>query len=344
MPISPPPPIPGQITPNGIAPSTQQYNFGAAIGQVLSWNPNCSVPMIQSFINDAIRQVTGMRYWYGNLTRGQIITPAPYTTGTIALTFGSTSVQGVGTNWTQTLSGIPITQQSLRVGYYAPIYNIVALDQVHQVLTLDLPWGNPSVSSSGYFITQYYYSIPNLKFFFSMRNLQLYYRINTNYSQAFIDNYDPSRLILQFPRLAAAMPPDPSGNYQFELWPASNVQTSYPWTGYIQPPTLSDDTANFPAFMRVDAVISYAISQALLWRPKDNPNYSEATALEMSKRKQQEFDMRISTAAAEDEGLWRQDIVMREEMQLPLIDPATGILTVGGDTLRAMTAYGGDYY
>jgi hypothetical protein len=54
--------------------------------------------------------------------------------------------------------------------------------------------------------------------------------------------------------------------------------------------------------------------------------------------------MRISTAAAEDEGLWRQDIVMREEMQLPLIDPATGILTVGGDTLRAMTAYGGDYY
>lgn len=341
MPITPPASIPNQITPSGNAPYTQQYNFGAAIGQVLSWNPQCSVSMVQSFINDAIRQIVGMRLWYGNLTRGQLVSPGFYQRGSIALTYGSASVVGTGTNWTPTLSGQPITQQSLRVGYYAPIYNVLALDQANQVITLDMPWGNPSVTSTGYFLTQYYYSFPNIKFFFSMRNLQLYYRMATNFTQSIIDNLDPGRLILMYPRLVATMPPDPNGNYQVELWPASNVQQAYPWTGYVQPRNLVDDLDNFPPYMRVDAVISYAIAQALMWRPRDNPNYSEATAVTLSQQKNKEFEMRIATAAQEDENLWRQDIVMAEEMQLPLCDPYTGNRLSGGGTLAAMSAGGG---
>jgi hypothetical protein len=340
MPITPPPSISGQITPNGTAPYTQQYAFGQAIGHVLSWNPQCSPSMIQNFLNDGLREVVGRRLWYGNLTRGQILTSGYYSAGSIALTYGSTSVQGTNTNWTPTLSGLPITQLSLRVGYYAPIYNIIALDAVHQVLTLDMPWGNPSVTSTGYYLASMYFSIPNLKFFFSVRNLQLYYRINTNYSQAFVDNYDPSRLILMYPRLIATMPPDPSGNYQFEMWPASNVQTAYPWTGYIQPRNLVDDADNFPPFCRVDAVISYAIAQALMYRPKDNPNYSEQTAVILAQQKQKEFEMRINTAAQEDENLWRQDIVMAHEMQMPLIGP-DGVFP-GGAMIAAMTCVGSD--
>jgi len=341
MPITPPPQIPGQITPNGVAPYVQQYNYGQAIGQVLSWNPSASVAMVQSWLNDALREVVGRRLWYSQLTRGQILTSGFYSTGSITLTYGSTSVQGTGTGWTPSLSGLPITQQSLRVGYYAPIYNVIALDQAHQVLTLDLPWGNPTVTSTGYYLTSMYFSIPNLKFFFSVRNLQLYYRLATNYSQAFIDNYDPSRLIVMFPRLVATMPPDPSGNYQFEMWPASNVQTAYPWTGYITPPVLVNDTDNFPPFTRVDALISYAISQALMYRPKDNPNYSEATAVTLAQQKMKEFESRISTAAQEDENLWRSDIVMAQEMQMPLIGPDGSY--GGGDTLRAMTAQSADW-
>ena len=343
MPISPPPSIPGQITPNGQAPYTQQYDFGQAIGQVLSWNPSASISMIQSWLNEGVREVTGMRLWYGNLTRGQIVTSGMYTTGSVSCTLGSTSIQGIGTSWTPIIGNTPITQMSLRVGYYAPIYNIVALDQVHQVLTIDLPWGNPSVSSTGYFLIQQYFSIPNLKFFFSVRNLQLYYRLATNFSQSFVDNVDPTRLILLYPRLVATMPPDPSGNYQFELWPSANTPQALPWTGYIQPPTLVDDTANFPAFVRTDAIISYATSQALMYRPKDNPNYSEQTAIALADRKQKEFMSRINTAAQEDECLWRQDVTLREEMMLPVMGP-DGNFMLGGDTLAAMTpvtAWGG---
>lgn len=294
--------------------------------------------MVQSWLNEALREVTGRRLWYGNMTRGQIVSSGIYTTGTVSCTLGSTSVQGIGTNWTQSIGNTPITQMSLRVGYYAPIYNIVALDQSSQVITIDLPWGNASVSSTGYFIVRQYFSIPNLKFFFSVRNLQLYYRLNTNYSQAFVDDYDPTRLILLYPRLVATMPPDPNGNYQFELWPASNTPQAFPWTGYVNPPILVNDDDNFPAFIRTDALVSYASAQALMFRPKDNPNYSEATALALADRKQKEFEMRINTAAQEDETLWRQDVTFAEESQLPLIGPDGQFLT-GGDTYRAMSAW-----
>jgi hypothetical protein len=299
--------------------------------------------MVQSWLNEALREVTGRRMWYGNLTRGQIVTSGMYSTGSVQCTLGSKSIQGIGTNWTQSIGNTPITQMSLRVGYYAPIYNVVNLDQTAQVITIDLPWGNASVSSTGYFLIQQYFSIPNLKFFFSVRNLQLYYRLSTNYNQSFIDNVDPTRLILLYPRLVATMPPDPNGNYCFELWPSANTPQALPWTGFIQYPILVNDTDNFPAFIRSDALVSYAAEQALMYRPKDNPNYSEATALNLAERKRKEFEMRINTAAQEDESLWRGDIIMREEMNVPVMGP-DGTFITGGDTYRAMSVWGGGDY
>lgn len=344
MPITPPPQLPNLVNANGQAPYTQQYNFGQAIGQVLSWNPSASAAMCQNWLNDALREWTDRRYWYGNLQRGQILTAGFYQQGSIALTYGSNTVQGTGTNWTNTLGGLPITQQSLRVGYSAPIYNIVALDQVNQVLTLELPWGNPSISSTGYFITSYYYSFPSVKFFYAIINLQLYYRLATNYPQSFVDNLDPSRLVVMYPRLAATMPPDPSGNYQIELWPASNVQQAFPFVAYTQSPQLVNDSDNFPAFTRTDALISYASSQALMYRPKANPYYSEATCVTLAAQKMKEFEMRFFSASQADEGLWRQDIQLSSEMQLPVIGP-DGQYTAGGDTLSAMTPRTAwDYY
>lgn len=343
MPVSPPPQIPNLVNPTGVAPFTQQYNFGQAIGSVASFCPNVSISQIQNFLNDALREWTDRRTWYGNLQKGQLIASGMYNQGTVSLTFNSTSVQGNGTSWTQVMNGVPITQQSFRAGFYAPIYNIVALDQTSQVLTLELPWGNPSVTSTGYFISSYYYSFPNIKYFYSMKNLQLYYRINTGYPQALIENIDPSRLIVLYPRMAAVMPPDPNGNYQIELWPASNVQQAYPFLAYTQSPQLLGDTDNFPAFCRPDALISYATAQALIWRPKDNPNYSEAIAVNLSQMKMKEFEMRYASAATADENLFRQDIQLMAEMQMPVIG-FDGNFTAGGDTLAAMTpatAWGG---
>lgn len=342
MPITPPPQLPNLVNANGVAPYTQQYNFGQAIGSVASFCPDTSIPQIQNFLMDALREWTDRRLWYGNLQKGQILTSGYYSAGSVALTTGSASVVGTNTNWTQTINGLPITQLSFRAGYTAPIYNIIALDQVNQVLTLELPWGNPSQASTGYFLSSYYFSFPSVKFFYSIKNLQLMYRIATNYPQSIIENLDPARLILMYPRLAATMPPDPSGNYQIELWPASNVQQSYPFLAYTQSPQLSNDLDNFPAFCRVDALISYAVSQAMMWQTKNKANYSEAVAVTLSERKMKEFEMRYQSAANADENLWRADIQLAAEMQMPLCDPFSGGFISGGAMLAAMTAAGSD--
>lgn len=292
--------------------------------------------MASNWIQDAVREYVGRRLWYGNLVKGQILTPGYYSTGTIAVTFNSRTVQGTGTNWNASLGGLPTIGQSLRAGYGSPIYNIIGIDIVNQVLTLDFPWGMPSQSSTGYFITQYYYSFPNVKYFYSMKNLTLMYRMYCNYSQAFIENYDPSRLLLMFPRLAATMPPDVNGNYQVELWPASNTQQAFPYLAYVQPPNLVDDGDNFPPFMRTEAIKAHAISNALMYRTKDNVNYSENVCMVISERKKKEFEEITRTAEQEDECLWRQDLVLAEEMQGPFIDPETGSWR-GGAMLDAMT-------
>jgi hypothetical protein len=164
----------------------------------------------------------------------------------------------------------------------------------------------------------------------------------TNYSQAIIENYDPARLIIMFPRLVASMPPDPSGNFQVELWPASNVQQAFPWLGYTVPNVLVNDDDNFPAYMRVDAILDYASAQALRWRPRTNPDYSEAICMSLAKEKMQAFEGKLAGAVQDDEGLWRQDITYAAEMQLPLIDPYSGSWATGGAMLAAMSAVGNE--
>ena len=341
MPITAPQPIANQVGPNGIQPYANQINFGQLFGRVAMYAPHCSITAVQNICNNVVRRIYDRRNWYGLYRRGQIVSPGYYSTGTIALVAGSASVQGTNTAWTALLVG-----QQLRVGFTAPIYTVIAVDPVHQVLTIEMPWGLPSVSSTGYFISQMYYSIPNIKFFYSVKNLQLYYRLWTNVPQSLLENWDPSRMQLMFPRVLASMPPDPSGNYQFELWPAPNTAQSFPYLSYCTIPNLVNDTDNFPPFIRSDVIELGAIAEVLLWRPKNNPAYSESMCLQVSKDFNSRFEIELLHAAEADEALMRQDVISREE-QTPYcgIDWTTGsFLGVGGGaTLAAMSAVESDW-
>jgi hypothetical protein len=90
----------------------------------------------------------------------------------------------------------------------------------------------------------------------------------------------------------------------------------------------------------VDTIKAGVIAEALMYRPKDNPSYSEATAIAVAETKRKEFEYEIVKAEFADENLWRQDIQMAEEMQMPLIGPDGAFLT-GGDTYRAMSVQSG---
>ncbi len=335
MPITLPPPIANQITPSGNAPYTQQYNFGQAIGQCISWNPNLDAAMASTMINDSLRKLIDRRTWLGLMTKGQLVTSGFYSTGQVITTLNSNEIQGVGTSWTTALIG-----QSIRVGYTAPIYNILNVNVPDQILTIELPFGCNFTSPSGYFITQYYYSFPNIKYIYSAKNLQLQYRLWTNMPQQFIETVDPARLRIVYPWLMATMPPDTNGNYQVELWPASMTQQAIPYLAYVQPPTLTSDDDNFPAFFRGDIVVAGAVSNALRYRTKDNTYYSESVALAIAKEKSAEFEMEALHMEQVDENLFRQDTMSFMET-FPLLDPRSGARP-GGAMYEAMSAYSAD--
>jgi hypothetical protein len=332
MPITSPPAIPGQIVPSGVKPYTSQGAFSSAIGEVQSWNPNASSVMIGQWINNAVRKFYDRRNWYGLLTRGQIVTPRYYSVGQIAVTLGSTAIVGFATTFTPDMVG-----RSLRVGFNNPIYNIIAVaDATH--LTLDLPWGGQSYSNIGYFIVKYYYSIPNIRYILTAVNLQMQQRLVTNLTQVSLNSIDPSRQSGGvFSWGIAAMPPDPDGNYQFELYPAARAQQAIPYVAYVQPPNLVNDNDNLPPFMRWDIIKSHAISDCLRFRTKDNPNYSEAIALQIADTKLKEFETEAVRAEQADENLYRQDIILDFE-QYPMFTPGGAFW----DISHAVSA-GGNY-
>jgi hypothetical protein len=331
--------IPNQVNPTynvtGQLPFSQQMAYGAMIGQVTSWNPNFDVPMAQVSINNALRVFLDRRLWYGLLVKGQLVSSGFYSTGTLTTVDGSPIVTGIGTAWTTSLVG-----QALRVGYTTPIYQIIAVDATHQTLTLELPWGGPAYSGIGYYITQYYYSIPNIKFIYTAVNLQLQYRLWTNVAQTLLDNIDPSRLRVMYPYVLATMPPDPQGNYQVEMWPASTTALAFPYKAYVQPPNLVNDSDSLPPFIRCDIIVARAVADALRYRTKDNPWYSEAVALSIAETKMKEFEAEVARAEGMDENLWRQDALSANETY-PFLDIQSG-LRPGGDFIRAMTPESGD--
>ena len=333
MPITPPAPIANQITPSGVQPYVQQQNFGQMVGECQSWNPNASAAMIQNWINNHVRKFYDRRLWYGLMTRGQIVTPKFYSQGQVSLTLGSTTIVGAGTTFTPDMVG-----RALRVGYNNPIYQIVSVtDATH--LTVDLPWGAPTLGPVGYYIVKYYYSIPNIKYILTAVNLQLQQRMVTNLNQFSLNSIDPSRQQLMYSWGIAGMPPDPNGNYQFELYPASMVQQAIPYVAYVQPPNLVNDEDTLPPFVRCDIIKNFTIPDVLRYRTKENPYYDPATALTIAGEKMKEAESEAMRTEQADENLYRQDIVLDFE-QFPMYQPGGAFW----DALHAVSAgsSGGD--
>jgi hypothetical protein len=279
------------------------------------------------------------------MRKGQLVSPGYTTTGQVSMVQGSPTVTGTNTNWSYSQNGQPIIGQQFRWNFISPIYTIIGanLGTNPQTITLEMPWGLPSVSTSGYIITQFYYPIPGAKYVFSCKNLQMMYRMWTNVPQALLENFDPSRLQFMYPRILATMPPDQYGNYLTEMWPAPNTSQSFPILFYTQPPNLVNDTDSLPAYIRGDIVKAKAISDVLLYRPKANSSYSEQTCVTIAQQKLKEYEAEIQHAANNDEALYRNDIVTQWEMMpMAQMDWRNGMLA-GGATMAAMSAVDADY-
>jgi hypothetical protein len=309
--------IPQQVLPNLVQAYVQQQNFGQAIGEVIKWNPDQEA-MAPIWLNAGLRKVLDRMTFFGTFVKGQLMCPQATTAGSATVTNGSNTVQGTNTSWTNALVG-----QQFRVGYNNPIYTIVAVDPVGQVLQLELPWGGQN-ATSGYFIVQYYYNLgPNIKYLKLMVNMQLGYKFKLHFTQDSLDSIDPWRQNQNWPWAAAPMPLDPNGNYLIELYPASWIQQAFPFMAYIQPPNLSADTDSFPPYIRSDVITKYAIAQALvIGGPKHNEYYDAAE----SQRKMAEFEAGVSEIMIADENLYRKNMSLEWE-DWPEFDPGGALFS-----------------
>jgi hypothetical protein len=325
--------IPNQVLPDGTAPYTQQGNFGYLIGRVQKWNPDLTQPNIAAIINDVVRVIYDRRTWYGLYVKGQIVSPQAVTKGQVTATLGSNVVVGTGTAWTSSIIGL-----QFRIGYNSPIYTITDCDPIGQALTLELPWGAPTVTS-GYFIVMNYANFgPNIKYIKTMLNVQLGIKFSLHATQDTLNTLDPWRQNQNFSWMLAGMPPLPDGSYQAEMYPASWIQQAYPFCAYIQPPNLVNDTDNLPAAIRGDVVVSAAIAEALVIGGPKNNKYYDAPE---SARKMAKFESELLRMANADDNLYRQDVTLWGE-DLPYFQTG-GALWNSCHAIPAGGAGGGGY-
>lgn len=295
------------VNQSGASPFNQAYsvmlNYRGMINEVTNWNSELDPMSAGRMINNIYRWIIDMREWYGLKIRGQIAAPNVYQTGSCTATANSTSVVGVGTAWTPSLIG-----QQWRLGFTYLWSTIVAVDTVNQVLTLDMPFVGPT-QTSGYMILQAYYPIaPNIKRLLWAVNQQQGWPMYVNVAEEVINKKDVWRMQLGWSTHMAVMPPTPDGQYQVEIWPNPFSFQQFPFQAYIQPPDMVLDTDSPVAFIRSDVLVSRAIQQALMFRPKQNKYYDIQSALVIAKEKKVEFAEGLESMMRADNELDQRDV------------------------------------
>lgn len=291
--------ISGQVNQTQEAQTSAGVTLGNMLGRVTQWNPDAPVTEVRKWINDTYRSIIDQRNWNGLKIRGQVTVPNIYSTGQVTLTLGSQAVVGVGTAWDSSFIG-----RQIRAGFSTGFYNISAVaDPTH--LTIDLPWGNQTLTNTGYSILQPWVSLGyNIKRIQTMVNQRQGWRMITNFPQAALNEMDTWRTTTGWTWAVSPKEPTSTGEPQFELYPAPTFQQVFPYLAYVQPPDMvNDDDFPYP-FIPTDVLILPAIANALLFRgPKENRYYDPTAA----GAKMREFSVRMEGVTMADDSLDMKD-------------------------------------
>lgn len=298
----------------GASPFTQsfstQLNYGKMLRELTNWNSNLDTEVAGRMINNRYRQIIDRRSWYGLKVRGNAFTPNVVNNGTCTTVQESATVQGIGTTWTPALIGLQFRQS-----FTQPFQTIVAVNQGLQQLTLDTPFPGTSATSA-YYIAQAYMTFGgNIKRFKWATNQLFGWPIKVNVPVEVINAQDTWRMSYGWATTFATRPPTPDGQYQVEIWPTPYPAQIFPFEAYTQPPNLEDDSDTPVAWISSDFIVTGAISDALLWRPKQNKWYDPQTAVTIAATKSKEWEERIVVAENADEGLEQQAVTWDYDAQ-----------------------------
>lgn len=285
----------------GASPTNQafsvQLNFRQMIGEVTQFNPNLDPEVAGRFINNYYRKVVDRRNWYGLKVRGVASVPNLVQSGQATVTNGSAAVVGTNTSWTAAMVGM-----QFRTAFIYPYQTIVAVGSATS-LTLDMPFQGTTVTG-GYQIVQAYITFgANIKRLRWATNNLFGWPMEINVPVETLNARDTWRQNLGWARVFATRPPTPDGQFQVECWPTPYAQQDFAFEAWTQPPNLDADGDAPVAWIRSDLLVKRASADALMHRPKQNPYYSEQTAIAVAGQFRQEFEASLIEAENADEGL-----------------------------------------
>ena len=299
------PAFPSQV---GASPTSQAYsvslNFGSMLREVTNWNPNVDSEVAGRMINNRMRQIIDRRSWYATKVRFVANVPNIQTTGTCTVTYGNNTVQGIGTAWTpQALVGLQFRQT-----FTQPYQTITAVNQGQQTLTLDTPYPGPDFTGSYYVVEAYLTFGANVKRLLWASNQLFGWPLDVGMKVQELNAMDQWRASMGWARVMATRPPTPDGQFQVEVWPTPYAAQTFPGEAYTQPPNMVLDTDSPQAWIRSDVLVTGAIADALLYRPKDNKYYDPAIAVQIASGKAAQFEKDLLAMENADEGLEQQAV------------------------------------
>ena len=299
------PVYPWQVSADGSQAPSTQLNYREMLNEVTSWNPNVDPMQAGRFINNYYRKVIDMRNWYGLKIKGQVAVQAITNTGQVQTTYGNPVVQGIGTSWDTTLQGL-----QFRTGFTFGYQTIVFVDPTAQTLQLDTPFvGTPGVNTSGYQIVESYLDFgANIKRLIWATNQQQGWPMVCNIPVETINAWDTWLQSLGWSRFLATRSASPGGSLILECWPNPNSAQTFPFEAYQQPPNLTLDDDSMVPWIASDLIVTRAVADALMFRPKQNPYYDPATALAVARDKKQEFNERVEQMSGADNNMDQQDV------------------------------------
>jgi hypothetical protein len=298
------PAFPNQV---GSSPSNQAYsvqlNFGSMLREVQNWNPNVDSEVAGRMINNRMRQIIDRRSWYATKVRGVASVPNIQTGGTCTVTYNNNTVQGIGTSWTPLLIGLQFRQT-----FTQPYQTITAVNQGLQTLTLDTPYPGPTFTGA-YYIAEVYLTFGgNVKRLLWASNALFGWPMEIGVKVQELEARNQWRSSMGWSIAMATRPPTPDGQFQVELWPAPIAAQTFPFEAYTQPPNMVLDTDSPQAWIRSDVIVTGAISDALLYRPKQNTFYDVASAVQIAAGKEAQYKADLLEMENADEGLEQQAV------------------------------------
>ena len=228
----------------------------------------------------------GDHSWTDTRKDAEFLLPDAYTTGTITVTNGSTSVLGAGVDFT---NGSLYVGRQLSVGNIAPFYTITAVTQAialgtYDTLTLDRAYANSTEAGVTFSIGQYYVEFPTDLYVLERIRDQAngWYLITQTYNQEYLDRVDVRRQSTGTPTLCVSAPSRTDGATgivypRYELWPRVQAKRFYAYR-YRSNPELQSNSDRPISSLSPEVLVFGALRQAAIWpgtKDKPNPYFSQ---------------------------------------------------------------------